>query len=262
MGALNSSSMLLQKGNVWVGDSAGSVVDLGALRKVKFTGKLIKQPIESDNRGTILNHARLNGMIEAEWLEPGSVSNLAIMFKGLVTATTIAGSSTPVTGEVTAAGSWTYGSVIYFAQQSGTGAKPTSVTVTGGTDGALTVATDYDFVQEPGSGRWGIVITDSTTVTTQNQTVTLAYTTTPNASRVLTGGASLTQTARYVKIVGPLESDSNVTRTIILTSATAASDMLLPFVDVENGNDVGVMPFTFENDKAATWTITDQVNPN
>ena len=37
MGALNSSAVLLQKGNIWVGDNAGNAVDIGSLRKVKFT---------------------------------------------------------------------------------------------------------------------------------------------------------------------------------------------------------------------------------
>ena len=36
------------------------------------------------------------------------------------------------------------------------------------------------------------------------------------------------------------------------TTATATSDMLLPFVDVENGNDVGVMPLKLESDKGTT----------
>jgi hypothetical protein len=262
MPALNSSAMLLQYGNVWVGDNAGNVVDLGALRKVKFQGKMTKQQIESDNRGTILNHARLNGMLDFDWLEPGSVSNLAILFKGLVTATTTAGASTPVTGEVTASGSWAYLQPIWFAQQSSTQVVPTSITVTGSVDGALTVNTSYFLVQDAGTLKWGFYIKSGAPVTTLNQTITVAYTVTIAANRILTGGTTLTQTARYVKIVGPLESNSNVTRTIILTSATASSDMLIPFVDVENGNDVGVMPVTLENDKAATWTITDQINPN
>lgn len=262
MGALVSTALLIQKGNIWVGDNSGNAVDLGAVRKVRFMGKTIKQQIESDNRGTILNHARLNGEIEFDWLEPGSVSNLAVLFKGLVTATTTVGASTPVTGEVTASGSWAYLQPIWFAQQSATQVVPTSITVTGGTDGLLTANTNYFVMQDAATLRWGVYIKSGGAVTTLSQSLTFTYTVTIAANRILTGGTTLTQTARYVKIVGPLETNSAVTRTIELSSATAASDMLIPFVDVENGNDVGVMPVKLENDKAATWTITDQVNTN
>jgi hypothetical protein len=263
MGALNSSSVLLQKGNVWVGDNAGNAVDIGALRKVKFTGKMVKQQIESDNRGTIVNHARINGMIEFDWLEPGAPSNIAALFKGLVTLASIAGSSTPVSGEVIgASGSWAYLQPMWFAQQDGTQVVPTSITATGSVDGLLTVNTNYFVVQDAGTKKWGIYIKSGGGVTTLNQNITVTYTSTPASAKTVTGGTTLTQTARYVKIVGPLETNSNVTRTIELFSCTATSDMLIPFVDVENGNDVGVMPVTLENDKSATWTVTDQINPN
>jgi len=261
MGALNSAAELIQKGNIWVGDNAGNAIDLGAVRKVKFTGKITKQQIESDNRGTILNHARINGMIEFDWLEAGAPSNLATLFKGLVSTTTVAGSSTPVTGEVLAAsGSWGYQQPLWFAQQDGSATQPTSITITGSVTGALTVNTQYVLVQDPGTKKWGVLI--QAAVGNLNQNITANYTTTPAAAKTVTGGSTLTQTPRYVKIVGPLETNSNTTRTIELFSCTASSDMLIPFVDVENGGDVGVMPVTLENDKGATWTYTDQVNPN
>ena len=263
MSALLSKAVILEKGNVWVGTTSADAVDLGAVRKVRFTGKIIRQQIESDNRGTIVNHARVNGNIDFDWLEPGSVSNMESMFKGLVTKSTVAGASTPVVAEVIgASGSWAYLQPMFFAQQDGSQVVPTSITVTGSVDGALTVNTSYFIVQDAGTKKWGIYIKSGAPVTTLNQNITVNYTTTPNTAMKLVGGTTLTQTLRYMKIVGPLETDSTKTRTIELTSCTMASDMLIPFVDVETANDVGVMPVRAEADKASTWTWTDMVNPN
>jgi hypothetical protein len=260
MSALNSVAMLLEKGNIYVGSYAGDVVDLGAVRKVQFTGKQVPTKVESDNRGTIVNRLRLNGEIEFDWLEPASVSNIELLFKGVVAKTVTAGSSTPVTGEVTASGAWAYARLIFFAKQNGSQAIPTSVTVTGSVDGLLTLDTNYRIEQDPGTKQWGVAIKSGGAVTTLNQTITLAYTVTPNASVTLTGGTNLTQTPRYIKIVGPLDSDATKTRTIILTECVVTSDMVLPFVDVEAANDVGVMPVKAESNKGTTWTLTDQIN--
>ncbi len=261
-GPLNAAALLMEKGTVYAGADAGSLVNLGSVRKVKFMGKQVHTKIDSDNNGTIVNKLRLNGEIEMDWLEPGSISNIELLFKGAVTKTSTAASPVSTTGEVTASGSWAYNKFIPFVVQSGTNAKPTSVTITAGTDGLLVNVTDYDLIQDPGTLYWGYMVKDSSTVTTQSQSLTAVYTCTPSASLTLTGGNSLTMTNRYVKIIGPLDTDSTKTRVIILTSAVVTSDMLLPFTDVETANDVGVMPVKFENNKGATWTVTDSVNPN
>jgi hypothetical protein len=262
MAAQNSAALIIEKGTLYVGDNAGNLVNLGSVRKVMFTGKQQHTKVDSDNNGTVLNKLRLIGEIAFDWLEPGSISNMENLFRGAVTKATVAGTSTPVTGEVTAAGSWAYSQPILFAKQAGDTTVPTSITVTGGTDGALTVNTNYILVQDPGTKRWGVMIKSGGAVTTLNQTITLAYTVTPNTALTLTGGTNLTMTPRYVRIVGPSEANSNVTRQIDLAASTVTSDMLLPFVDVETANDVGVMPVKCESNKGSTWTWTDQVNPN
>lgn len=261
MSALDSGSIMLQYGNLFVGDDAGSVVDCGAVRDVKFMGDPVRTKVLSDNRGEIVNKIRLQGNFEATLLEPGNMAILENIFKGIVTKTSTAGSATPVTGEVTASGSWAYGRIIFFAQQSGTQISPTSVTVTGSVDGLRTVVTDYDIVQDPATLKWGVAIKDSVGVTTLTQTITLAYTSTPSAALVLTGGTNQTATVRYIKIEGPSEDDSSVKRTVVIASAICSSPLLMEFVDVENGGDVGKMPVRFEGLKGVEWTITDAINP-
>lgn len=251
----------MQYGDVYVGADAGSLVNVGAVRNVRFMADAIRTKVESDNRGTVVNKERLQGKIECELLEAGNMSVLESIFKGLVTLTPVAASIVNNHVQTVASGSWTYDTFIPFDAQNGDGTYPNVDSVTLGTDGAIVLNTDYVKTKDPATGKWGITIRDSSTVTTQAQAVVIQFDYTPAASQVLTGGTNQTATPRYVKISGPSEDDSNLTRDVVLAEAVATSPMLIPFVDVENANDVGVMPLTFESNKGTAWTITDEINP-
>ncbi len=259
MAALDSNAILIEVGNLWVGDDAGSLVDMGALRNIRFSSELITTVINSDNRGEIIRKSRMPGKIEAELLEVGDAAKLANIFKGLITLGSVAGSPLSNEQEVHAANSWAFNSFIPFEYQDADGTAPTVDSVTGGTNGSLTVNVDYIIVQHD-DGRWGIMVIDSSTVTTVNQTLTIQIDVTPAASATLSGGTNQTATPRHVKIIAPSEDNALTTREIVLESALATSPMLLAFVEVENANDVGVMPVTFETRKGTTWTYTDEVN--
>lgn len=259
MGALDTSSLLIQYGNVWVGSTSGDVVDLGAVRNVKFTAQQNRTKVDSDNRGTIINKVRMSGVVEFDWLEAGDVNKLDVMFAGMVAKSSTAGVEVSSHSEVTNSGDWSYNTLIVFPHQNATGLAPTIVSVTGSTDSTLALNVDY-FVQQHQDGRWGIVVVDSPTVTTAAQNITAVITYTPAANLILTGGTNQTATNRYVKIIGPSEDDANTTREIVLAEAVVTSDMLIPFVNVEDAKDVGVMPVRIESNKATTWTLTDEVN--
>ncbi len=263
MSALDSASLLIQVGNIWVGDNDGNAVDLGAVRNVQFTGKIIKTKIESDNRGTIISKVRMEGQISFNWLEPGDPAKVENLFKGIVTLGSNAGSV--LTGHTQALASPFVPNYFYeFDKQNATGLTPTAISVSGATDSTLTLDDDYFVVQDPHTGKWGIYLTTvaaGVTLTTLSQVITATYTVTPSASLTLTGGTNQTATPRFVKIVGPSEDDSNITREIVLNEAVAASDMIIPFVDVESAGDVGIMPVTLESNKGTTWVWTDEVNP-
>jgi len=259
MGALNENALLMQYGHVYVGPDANNLVDLGAVRNVRFRGEQIRNKINSDNRGTILNKIRINGFVEFDWLEPADVDNLELMFKGLVTKSSVAGSPVSNHSQVVASGAWAYNDIIFFEHQDGDGTAPNIDSVTAGTNGALTLNTDYIVVQHD-DGRWGIMVIDSSTVTTLSQTITIQFDYTPAASVRLTGGTSQTATNRFVRIVGPSEDDENVTRSVTLEEAVASSELLLAFVNVEDAGDVGVMPVVMESNKNTEWYYEDEIN--
>lgn len=263
MPALDQSALLMEVGNIWVGDNDGNAVDLGAVRNVQFTGKLVRTKIDSDNRGTIVNKVRMEGQISFNWLEPGDAAKIENLFKGIVTLSSTAGSlvsgATQVVASPLVPNEWTE-----ITGQNASGLQPTINSVTGSVDGALTLNDDFHIVKNPNTGKWGIIfntVAIGPTLTTLVQTATINYDYTPAANLILTGGTNQTATARYVKIVGPSEDDSNLTRNVVLAAATASSDMVLAFVDVETAGDVGVMPVTMESNKGTAWTYTDEVNP-
>lgn len=262
MAAQDINALLAEAADIFVGADAGSLINFGSLRNVQFNGEIIQVKIDSDNNGTILNKARLNGSITADWLEPGDMANLEELFKGLVTLSTTAG--TPVAGATQALASPFVANDFYLIEnQNGDGTIITINTVTGGTDGALTADDDYHLVIDD-QGDYGIIlntVAGGTNITTLTQVVTIDYDYTPNASRNLVGGASMqTATDRYVRLVAESEDDAAVTRQIDLAAAVASSPMLLQFLDVETSTDVGVMPITLINNKGAIWTITDEIN--
>jgi hypothetical protein len=259
MSALNDDAILIEYGNLWVGDDSGSLVDMGALRNIRFTSEMITTIINSDNRGEIIRKSRMPGKIEAELLEPGDADTLENIFKGLVAKSSVAGSIVNNYSQVIASGEWAYNTFIPFDFNDADGTNVNIDSVTLGTNGAIVANTDYHTFQHH-DGRWGIIIVDSSTVTTLAQTVTIQFDYTPAASKVLTGGTNQTASPRYVKIIAPSEDSALLTREIVLESALATSPMLLAFVEVESAGDVGVMPVTFESRKGTEWTYTDSIN--
>src|SRR3989338_5301237 len=155
MPAADQSALLIEYGNIEVGDDSGSLLDLGAVRNVKFTGRQERIKVDSDNKGTIINKVRITGVVDFDWLEPGHMPNLEQLFKGLVTRTTQAGSLVTGASQVVASGKWIYDKFIELQNQMNDLSKPTITSVTLGTNGAIVVNTDSFIVKDAGTGRWG-----------------------------------------------------------------------------------------------------------
>ena len=109
------------------------------------------------------------------------------------TYTAIPGDAVSGHTQAIASGAWAYNGFIEFDGQNSDGSAPTmDVThpVVGSVDSDLAIAVDYDLVKV--GGKWGIIITDSSAVTTLAQVITLKYSYTPTASVTFeTGGESI-----------------------------------------------------------------------
>ena len=121
---------------------------------------------------------------------------LAAVSGGLATVTNTAGTLVSAATLVAASGAWNYNKFIMIPGQNATKAMQTIASVVGSVDGALDVAVDYDQVNLPEVG-WGLIVKDSSKVTTEVQTITVTYSYTPaDVKEMKVGG---------VKTITPLE---------------------------------------------------------
>lgn len=108
---------------------------------------------------------------------------------GIYNYSSVAGTLVSGATQVTASGSWAFNKFIKILNQNGDGSAITVNSVSGATDGALTVDVDY-YVGQNANGDYGIFIIDSVGVTTEAQAITINYDYTPSAGKTITAGTS------------------------------------------------------------------------
>ncbi len=198
-------------------DNGSSFTGLGAADAIVLTETITPLDGEPDNA---VKPRRVDGVAEQTItttfnLWENDPVKIAAIRGGIdiVTATT----GTPVTGasQVIAAGDWAYDVPFELAGQNASGLVQSITSVTGSTDGALVTRTDYVSAKNS-NNKWGIAVTDSTTVTTPDQTITVVYNYTPASNtKVTTGG--LTAAGRvWIRLVN---------RTTDKADATVATDL-------------------------------------
>ncbi len=115
------------------------------------------------------------------------MEKIAAMRGGIDIVTNTAGTLVPAASQVIATGDWAYDVPFELTGQNATGLVQTITSVTGSVDGLLVTRTDYASAKT--NNKWGIAVTDSTTVTTEEQTMTVVYSYTPvETLTVSTGG--------------------------------------------------------------------------
>lgn len=156
-------------------------IDCGSLSGLEVEEKLEVNKEENDNADADeLVTAQENG-IKANLHELLSAAVWDILRSGFDTKTTTPGTLVDDHSQVVASGDWGFDKFIELTGQNAAGTKQEMVSVTGSEDGALVLNTDYFQVQNA-AGKWGIVVRDSTTVTTEVQNLTIVYDYTPSAS--------------------------------------------------------------------------------
>ena len=224
-----------------VGDDPSSYVDIGAIRNPVFTSLVENQSIEFDNVKDFKKFVNGDKVQFAFELIEINLTNMAQLDAGLVTLSTVAG--TPVAGAsyLVASGAWSYNNFIAFDNQNGDGTAPTVNSVTLGTDGLIVLDTDFVMVKQ--GGTWGIVIIDSTTVTTEAQTVTINTDYTPAASKKLSFSNSGTKTEKYVRVTNTDE-NGKVFQFVI----SEATNFSAPSIDFAGDDEaeVAVLPIQME----------------
>lgn len=170
-------------------NDGASFTNLGLANDIVFTEEVTKidSPVNNGTTPRILRGvASQNATVTANLLE-NSFTNVKALRGGIDVLTTT--TDTPVTNasHTFKAGKWKFKQSLSFPNMMSS--APSALTVTGSVDGVLTVDADYEIVYVD-STTYGIMITDTLAVTTENQDIVVSpYTYTPIvATEVSTGG--------------------------------------------------------------------------
>lgn len=233
----------IRKGSVRVqiGDNFSSLSDVGALRNPVFTSLVNNQAIEFDNVDDLKKFSDGDKVQVTFDLAEINLTHMATLDAGLVTLTTTAGSLVSGGVEVIPAGDWSYDNTIVLANQNDSGLVPTINSVTAGTDGALVLGTDYFVVKV--NGKWAIHITDSLTVTTEAQAISVDSNYTPSASKKLVFANSGTKTKKVVRFVNTDEAGKEYR--IDISEATNFIAQSIDFAG-DSEEDVAILPIQLE----------------
>ncbi|MCP4395343.1 MAG: hypothetical protein GY804_13915 [Alphaproteobacteria bacterium] len=171
-------------------DNFNTFTGLGAADTLVMTETITPLDGEPDNAA---KPSRADGVAKQEIVVTGNLwendpLKIAAIRGGIDVVASTSGSAVSGASQVIASGSWGYDIPFELLGQDADGTAQAITSVTGSVDGALTVRTDY--VQSKNSNnKWGIAVTDSTTVTTEAQTITIVYDYTPASNvKVTTGG--------------------------------------------------------------------------
>lgn len=251
-----TSAIRFGSGILEVGANVGALVNLGAMKGIKFTEEFDKISVMSDNAGEIYAGIRNHkATVEGDLMEL-NLTNLNSLRGGIDTYATVAAAEVAGYSQAVASGGWSYNKFIEFTHQMGTLAKITPTSVTAGTNGALVLNTDYMIVQDAGTSKWGIIVIDSNTVTTEAQTITIVYTYTPAASKSLTSGGKLTISPKVVRITNT-DANGKIFR-ITVYKATNAQGIELE-LQPDDSEDPNTIPIKLEGVLDVSRTAGDQL---
>ena len=172
-------------------DSGGSFTGLGAADSLVGTETITPLDGEPDNAA---KPRRADGVASQTFLVTGNLwendpDKIAALRGGIDVVTKTTG--TPVVGasQVIASGAWAYDVPVELEGQNASGLAPSITSITGSVDGVIVVRTDYVLQKDASTNKWSVVFTDSATITTLVQTMTVLYDYTPASNtRVTTGG--------------------------------------------------------------------------
>lgn len=254
--------------HVWFGsgrfeisdDGMSSWANLGAAKSITVEEQITIGKVEADNAPDFGKKATKHvAAIKVTGYELNPITIDKLRGGGLDIVENIAGTLVEGAEQVIASGNWAYNEFIEFTNQMGDGTCPTINSVTLGTNGAIVEETDYVTVKD-GNGEWGIIIWDSTTVTTEDQTVTIDTDYTPSAGVTISTGG-LTEIGNVaikitnVQYVGGVEK----TKSILLYKCDISKGLSLALKSSNEADQAMEVPLEFEAYLDTTRTPGDQL---
>lgn len=257
----NENSIWMGSGKIEVSNNDGSSwTNLGLAKDISVEEQIEKAKVEADNapacKKRVASHkAKISfSLFELYWATIDKLRG-----ENLDTVTSIAAAEVEGAKQVIASGDWAYNEFIEFTNQMGDGTCPTVNSVTLGTNGAIVEETDYVTVKD-GNGKWGIIIWDSTTVTTEEQTVTIDTDYTPAASTTFSTGG-LTQIDDIDLRITNTEyiGGEEKTKYIWIYKCDISTGLSLALKSSNDTDQAMEIPFEFEAELDTSRTAGDQL---
>jgi hypothetical protein len=224
---------------LFLGDTVGTLVNVGCVRGLSFVSKVENTELEFDNCESITKFAKGDRGSFTLSLAEVDFTTLSKTDDGLVNLALVAGTPVPVVDENIVA---LTGQAVEFENKNGDGTIVASVAVTnvGGTI-PYVEGTDYELIVKD-NGYTALVMIDGAGITT-GQTLEVDYTYTPNASKVLTFNATGQKIGKYGRIIHT--NNAGLEFRIDIDNITNITAIEMPFVS-NNADDVMVVEMELE----------------
>lgn len=257
-------------------DSGSSFTNLGVGDTFAYSEEITPLDSEPDNG---IAPERADGVASQSVTITGNLwetdlAKIQAIRGGIDTITTTAGSAVSGASQVIASGDWAYDVPFELEGQNASGLVQTITSVTGSVNGALVVRTDYVSAKNS-NGKWGIAVTDSSTVTTLAQTITVVYGYTPAATTTVSTGGLTAASRVWMRLVNRTTAKADAAVAAELTIAvgatyydTAQYDFYycivnagdsVAFPDKNNTNPVIKFPLSVMGENDPTRTAGDQL---
>jgi hypothetical protein len=236
-----------------VGDTVGTLIDLGALKDVVKNEQWTLVKTIGGNVGEIKRRIKDHIVtFTFNWQEYDLEAANTIR-GGIDTYTPVAASPVTVTGEAHGTG-WTQGKPIKLTYKNGANTVVTSITVKGG-GSSLVANTDYrTYVGDGSNGSLGY--TYIVPITAQAGAITVDYTYTPNASKKLTTGGKIEIGYKVMRLTNTNEDGK--TYQVTVYKAANANGININFPN-DDDDAAWETPVTIEGVCDATRTAGDQL---
>ncbi len=219
-------SIRFGSGKVEVGETPETLVNLGAMRDVKFEETWDKVKVMSDNAGEISvgirnHHAAIQGNLMEINLE-----KLHLIRGGLDNYSEEEGDLVDDAKQTVLADTWAFGRFIKIQNQNHDLSKITINSVKGNQT-EYTEDTEYQLLQDA-AGNWGIIIIDDENDADLNHNLTIEYEYTPAAVKKLASGGRLSIAPRIVRITNTNEFGKEFRITVFAAEVEGGISIDLP----------------------------------
>lgn len=234
----NANTVRFGSGMLEVGETVGTLVNLGAMTGINFEESWDTVSIMSDNAGLITqrikNHqAKISGdLIEID------LENLYLIRGGLDIYADADTTPVAITNEAV---TLTDTDFIRLAHKNAAGTEVASITVTSTSGGGTTYDRDADYVVSVDSEGWtGIARASVASDIADNATVYVDYTYTPVTSKTLTTGGLATIDPRVVRITNTDENGKIFRITVYKATNETGIKLELQSDDADDPNSIPI----------------------